>query len=77
VAGYTVIVRSMLLPAFGELPLEAVTTAMIERWVVSLEQSAGTRTKAIVLLHGIFRRVKKVWGLPVNGCQPGGSGRCS
>jgi integrase len=56
----------MLLPAFGELPLEAVTTAMIERWVGSLELSASTRTKAIVLLHGIFRRAKKVWGLSVN-----------
>ena len=66
VAGYKVIVRSMLLPAFGELHLEAITTPMIERWVGSLDQSASTRTKAIVLLHGIFRRAKKVWGLSVN-----------
>jgi hypothetical protein len=37
VAGYKVMVRSMLLPAFGELQLEAVTTPMIERWVGSLD----------------------------------------
>ena len=66
VAGYKVMVRSMLLPVFGELHLEAVTTSMIERWVGSLELSASTRTKAIVLLHGIFRRAKKIWGLSVN-----------
>jgi integrase len=55
VVGYKVIVRSMLLPAFGQLQLGAVTTPMIERWVGSLELSASTRTKAIVLLHGVHR----------------------
>jgi integrase len=33
VAGYRVIVRSQLLPAFGELPLESITTESIERWI--------------------------------------------
>ena len=66
VAGYRVMVRSMLMPAFGELQIEAVTTPMIERWIASLDVAASTRTKAIVLLHGIFRRAKKVWGLSVN-----------
>jgi len=56
----------MLLPAFGELQLEAVTTPMIERWIGSIALSASTRTKAIVLLHGIFARARKVWGLPSN-----------
>jgi integrase len=66
VAGYKVMVRSMLLPAFGELQLEAITTPMIERWIGSIHLSASTRTKAIVLLHGIFARARKVWGLPSN-----------
>ncbi len=66
VAGYRVMVRSMLLPAFGELQLEEITTPMIERWVGSLDQSASTRTKAIVLMHGVFARAKKMWGLPSN-----------
>jgi Phage integrase, N-terminal SAM-like domain len=34
-AGYRAIVRSQLLPAFGELPLESITTAMIERWLAA------------------------------------------
>jgi len=66
VAGYKVMVRSMLLPAFGQLQLEAVTTPMIEGWSSSIDLSASTRTKAIVLLHGIFARARKVWGLPSN-----------
>jgi hypothetical protein len=41
VAGYRAIVRGQLLPVFGELPLESVTTAMIERWVGSLNRSAS------------------------------------
>lgn len=66
VAGYKAIVRGRLMPAFGELPLESVTTAMIERWMGSLNRSAPTQIKALVLLHGIFKRAKKVWGLRVN-----------
>jgi hypothetical protein len=56
-------VRSMLVPAFGELQLEAVTTPMIERWIGSLAQSASTLTKAIVLLHGIFGRARGRYGV--------------
>ncbi len=66
VAGYKAIVRGQLLPAFGELPLESVTTSMIEQWFGSLNRSASTQIKALVLLHGIFKRAKKVWGLSVN-----------
>lgn len=50
VAGYKAIVRSQLLPAFGELPLESVTTALIERWIGEMERSASTRIKSLVLL---------------------------
>jgi integrase len=66
VAGYRAIVRGQLLPAFGEMPVESVTTPMIERWLRSMELSASSQIKALVLLHGIFKRAKKVWGLPVN-----------
>ncbi len=66
VAGYKAIVRSQLLPAFGELPLEAITTPTIEGWVARGGGSASSRRKALVLLHGIFRRARKVWGLPSN-----------
>jgi integrase len=56
----------MLLPAFGERPVESITTAQIEHWLAGLPQSARTRTLALVLMHGIFRRAKKVWALPTN-----------
>jgi len=65
-AGYQVIVRSQLLPAFGEMPLESITTPVIERWLSSLSGAASSRRKALVLLHGILKRAKKVWGLAAN-----------
>ena len=66
VQGYRVIVRSTLLPAFGDEPLESITTPMIERWLAGLDKAASTRTKALVLMHGIFQRARKVYGLNVN-----------
>jgi integrase len=66
VAGYEVIVRAQLLPAFGETPMESITTSMIERWLASLNGAASSRTKALVLLHGILKRAKKVWALQSN-----------
>ncbi len=64
--GYSEIVRAQLLPAFGAMPLESVTTDAIERWLSSLSGAASSRTKALVLLHGILKRAKKVWGLQIN-----------
>ncbi len=66
VAGYKWIVGSQLLPAFGEMPLEAVTTPVIERWMSSLTGAPSSRAKALVLLHGILKRARKVWGLQTN-----------
>jgi integrase len=55
-----------LLPAFGSMPLESVTTETIEAWVAGLDGAASSRTKALVLMHGIFQRARKVWGLRSN-----------
>jgi integrase len=66
VVGYKVLVRSQLLPAFGSMPVEAVTTEAVERWLSSLGGAASSRTKSLVLLHGILKRARKVWGLQVN-----------
>jgi hypothetical protein len=52
VAGYQAIVRSQLLPALESMPIEFITTPVIEAWIASVERSASTRTKALVLLHG-------------------------
>ena len=66
VAGYRSIVRSELLPRFGDMALESVTPSVIEAWQASMTQAASTRTKALVLMHGIFQRARKVWSLPAN-----------
>ena len=55
------IVRAQLLPAFGAMPLESITTAMIERWLGSRRLASALRgVKASCLLHGILQRARKV-----------------
>jgi integrase len=66
VATYRALLRSRILPAFGELAVESVTPAMIERWVSSMDCSPATRTKALAMVHGIYQRARKVWGLTTN-----------
>ncbi|MDQ6750389.1 MAG: site-specific integrase [Actinomycetota bacterium] len=50
----------------GSHQLEAVTPEIIERWRATLTVSNRTVAKYLVILHGIFRRAVKVWGLPRN-----------
>jgi integrase len=66
VATYRALLRSKILPMFGELRLESVSAAMIETWLRSMGGSPATRTKALAMVHGIFQRARKVWGLPGN-----------
>lgn len=66
IIGYKAILRAQLLPAFGEDPIESITTEMIESWIAGVDRTPATRTKALVLLHGIFKRARKVYGLPTN-----------
>jgi integrase len=48
----------------GSHPIESVTPELIERWKGTLTVSNRTVAKYLVILHGIFRRAVKVWGLP-------------
>ena len=66
VMGYRALVRSQLLPTFGELPIESITTPMIERWLAGVDRSSSTRLKTLVLMHGILQRGRKLYGLPFN-----------
>ncbi|MGB9183655.1 MAG: tyrosine-type recombinase/integrase [Solirubrobacteraceae bacterium] len=50
----------------GELRLEQVTPELLERWKRTLTVSNRTVAKYLVVLHGIFKRAMKVWGLPRN-----------
>jgi integrase len=66
VSGYQAIVRAHLLPAFGSMPIESITPAVIEAWLAGVDRASSTRLKALVLMHGIFQRARKVWSLPAN-----------
>ena len=50
----------------GDIPLEEITPEMLERWKGTLQFSNRSVAKYLVILHGIFRRATKVWGLPRN-----------
>ncbi|HEX4717795.1 MAG TPA: hypothetical protein VH300_04640, partial [Thermoleophilaceae bacterium] len=50
----------------GDYRLEDVTPELLERWKTTIEASNRTVAKYLVILHGIFRRAMKVWGLPRN-----------
>jgi integrase len=50
----------------GDLPIEDITVEVLERWKRTLKLSNRSVAKYLVILHGIFRRAMKVWGLPSN-----------
>jgi len=71
--GYRSIIDAYLLPAFGDRPVEQITTREIETWRAGLVEGRSgktivnaTRNRMLVLLHGIFGRACKVHGLPSN-----------
>jgi len=73
IRGYHSVVDAYLVPEFGERKLESITSAEVEAWRASLIDgrsgkplSNTTRNRLLVLLHGVFRRAVKVWGLPIN-----------
>ncbi len=66
VRGYRSAIEAHLLPAFGSMAVEDVTTEAIERWMAGFEGSARSRNKLLIQLHGILGRARKAYGLPVN-----------
>jgi integrase len=66
VRGYRSAIDAHLLPAFGSMPVEDVTTEVIERWLVGFEGSPRTRNKLLIEVHGILARARKVYGLQGN-----------
>src|SRR3954467_13237523 len=62
-------VRRHLLPAFGHLRIEQVTTARIERWKSDFLIRTGQRRQAaklVALLHSMYERARVLYGLPRN-----------
>jgi integrase len=66
VQGYRWIINGKILPAFGHMRVEDVTTEIVEDWLAQMGGKRSTRTKALVILHGIFQRARKVHKLPTN-----------
>jgi integrase len=64
--GYRSTLNAHLLPAFGSMPVEGVTTDVIERWLAGFDGSVRMRNKLLIQLHGILRRARKVYGLSGN-----------
>jgi integrase len=69
VRDYRSAVRVHLLPTFGPMRLEDVSTARIEAWR-SRRMAEGltprNAVKLLAILHGIFGRARRVWGLAAN-----------
>jgi len=66
VKGYRWIIAAQILPTFGAMALEEVTSEQVEQWLAGMGRKASTRTKALVLLQGIFQRARKAYGLTIN-----------
>jgi integrase len=63
---YRSTVKFHLLPAFGSLPVEDITTDMIESWKLTLDMSNGTKIKVLTVLYGVMERARKRHRLAVN-----------
>lgn len=66
VAGYRWIIDAQILPVLGLRPIESVTTEDVEVWLASVGGRPSSRTKALVILHGIFERARRVHRLTIN-----------
>ena len=69
VAGYKSQVSCRLRPAFGSLPVEAITAEMVDafrRRMVASALSPRSVNKALILTHSIMKRAVKLYGLPAN-----------
>jgi integrase len=67
---YRSIVSAHLLPAFGEQPVETLTTREIELWRSRLIEegklSRRTINKVLTALGGVMGRAQRLWDLPSN-----------
>jgi integrase len=66
VRGYRSVIDAHLLPAFGDVPVEDITTDDIDTWISTVDRSARTRNNLLIALHGILERARKVDGLTRN-----------
>jgi integrase len=67
---YRSVLDKHLIPAFGDEPVEQVTTEQVERWRSELladgKLSRRTISKLLTNLHGVFERARRAYGLRSN-----------
>lgn len=66
---YRSAVERHLLPAFGPMKLEEITTAKIERWLTDYIRAEGRvrqARKLLAIIHGIYERAGRLWPLSTN-----------
>jgi integrase len=67
---YRIVVDKVLVPALGEAPLAAITSAHIDAFRARLvgegRLSPRTINKYLALIHGILKRAQRVFGLAAN-----------
>jgi integrase len=74
VEDYRSIIDVHLLPAFGSASLEDISVTDVEAFQARLARrthrgrviTPRTRNKVLIVLHGVFSRARKVWGLTLN-----------
>jgi integrase len=69
-ADYRGVIDGYLVPEFGDRPVEAVTPddvdAYKEKLIAAGKLSNRTIVRHLTVLHGIFKRAKRVWGVREN-----------
>jgi integrase-like protein len=66
VVDYRSIIRAHLLPAFGSLRLEDLTTELIEAWKTTLTVCNRSKSKILAVLNGVLKRARCVHKLRYN-----------
>ncbi len=73
IRNYRSAINAHLMPAFGSMRIEDLTARDIERWRSGMAGtrdaralSNKTKNNLLVLMHAIFRRAVKLYGLPIN-----------
>ncbi len=70
VRDYRIVVERVLVPALGDAPLEALTSAHVDAFRAMLvgeeRLSARTINKYLALIHGVLKRAQRVYGLSAN-----------
>jgi integrase len=66
VVDYRSIIRAHLLPAFGSLRLEDLTSDRIEAWKATLTVCNRSKSKILTVLNGVLKRARRVHKLRYN-----------